>query len=384
MLNAKALINEAESITGLKNFGNPLFLDGFHRLIDSINLEADLNDIGMQAQHHRLIGVLANILRLEADVEKYPEILDEQIKAPIVIVGLPRTGSTMTHRLLAADPNHTAMLWWEGRNPAMLEGEERGNPFERLNLGKAEVEAVVAASPVALTIHPWDYKGADEEILLLEHTFFSTVPESFMRLPSYSAWVTQQDHKHAYKQLKVMLQYLQWQNPGRADKRWVLKSPHHLGFIDKVLTVFPDSKIIQTHRDPHKTVPSFCSMCANLFEPLTNSYDKDSIGAHWANKLANALNHCMEVSQKNQSNFLDLDFLKMIKDPIAEMTSVYEFIDEDFSDQAENAMKAWKEENQHEMGAHQYSLEEFGLEEKYIENNFKHYIQNYIKKEENS
>ena len=381
MLDAVQLLGEAKKITGLNFLGNPLFEEGFNKLVDSINNEADLNEIGIQAQHHRLIGVLSNMLRIEDAVINHPEILNEQIVAPIVIVGLPRTGSTMTHRLLAADPRHTAMLWWEGRYPAMLPNEERGNPSERMALGKAEVDAVVAASPEALTIHPWDYKGADEEILLLEHTFFSTVPESFMRLPSYSSWVEDQDHIHAYNQLKIMLQYLQWQNPGREKKRWVLKSPHHLGFIDKLLMVFPDSKVIQTHRDPQKTVPSFCSMCANLFEPLTNSYDKNNIGSHWANKLSKVLNHCMKVSNANPDNFLNLDFLKMIEDPIAEMSIVYQFIDQDFTDQAENAMTAWKEENQHEMGSHQYSLEEFGLAPTFIETNFNEYINQYIDKE---
>ena len=381
MLDANQLLGEAKKITGLSFLGNPLFEEGFNKLVYSINNEADLNEIGMQAQHHRLIGVLSNMLRMEDAVINHPEILNEQIVAPIVIVGLPRTGSTMTHRLLAADPRHTAMLWWEGRYPAMLPNEERGNPSERMALGKAEVDAVVAASPEALTIHPWDYKGADEEILLLEHTFFSTVPESFMRLPSYSSWVEDQDHTHAYNQLKIMLQYLQWQNPGREKKRWVLKSPHHLGFIDKLLMVFPDSKVIQTHRDPQKTVPSFCSMCANLFEPLTNSYDKNNIGSHWANKLSKVLNHCMEVSNANPDNFLNLDFLKMIEDPIAEMSIVYKFIGQDFTDQAENAMTAWKEENQHEMGSHHYSLEEFGLAPTFIETNFNEYINQYIDKE---
>jgi len=265
MLNELEIINEAKNQTGLENFGNPLFVEGFITLINSINKEADLNEVGVEAQKHRLIGILANILRIESAFIENPEILNEEIKSPVVIVGLPRTGSTMTHRLLASDPNHTAMLWWEGRYPAMLENEQRGNPVDRMEMGKAEVEAVMQASPDALTIHPWDYKGADEEILLLEHTFFSTVPESFMRLPAYSQWVESQDHIHAYVQLKKMLQYLQWQNPGRENKRWVLKSPHHLGFIDKLLNVFPDSKVIQTHRDPYKTVPSFCSMCANLF-----------------------------------------------------------------------------------------------------------------------
>ena len=378
MLDANAILKEAKKITDLDTLGNPLFEEGFNKLVDSINTEADLNDIGIQAQQFRLIGVLSNMLRIEDAIQKNPEILDEKIVAPIVIVGLPRTGSTMTHRLLASDPNHTAMLWWEGRYPAMLSEERRGNPSERMALGKAEVDAVVAASPDALTIHPWDYKGADEEILLLEHTFFSTFPESFMRVPSYSKWVESQDHVHAYRQLKVMLQYLQWQNPGRDQKRWVLKSPNHLGFIDKLLLVFPDSKVIQTHRDPQETVPSFCSMCANLFEPLTNSYDKNKIGEHWATKLSKVLNHCMEVSKANPDNFLNLDFLNMIKDPIAEMNNVYSFINEDFSDQAENAMKAWKEENQHEMGSHRYSLEEFGLESTFIETNFSKYTNQYI------
>ena len=379
MLNPQELINTAKNQTNLENLGNSIFLEGFYSLVNSINNEADLNEIGMQAQQHRIEGILANMLRIEESLKLNPEIVTQKIEAPVVIVGLPRTGSTMTHRLLAADPNHTAMLWWEGRYPAMLNGESRGHPKERMKLGKAEVEAVMQASPEALTIHPWDYKGADEEILLLEHTFFSTVPESFMRLPSYSKWVESQDHTHAYAQLKIMLQYLQWQNPGRESKRWVLKSPHHLGFIDKLLEVFPDAKVIQTHRDPQRTVPSFCSMCANLFEPLANSYNKNEIGKHWANKLAKVLNHCMKVSNANAGNFLNLEFNKMIKDPIAEMSEVYNFIGEDFSDQTENAMKVWKEENKHEMGAHQYSLEEFGLESSFIDVNFKKYINQYIK-----
>ena len=379
MLDTKQIIEAAKNQTNLDYFGNPLFLEGFECLIQSINLEADLNDIGIEAQKGRLIGILANLLRIEDAFIQKPEILFEEINSPVVIVGLPRTGSTMTHRLLASDPRHTAMLWWEGRYPAMLSDEARGHPKTRMEMGKAEVEAVMQASPEALTIHPWDYKGADEEILLLEHTFFSTVPESFMRLPTYSKWVESQDHIHAYSQLKKMLQYLQWQNPGREKKRWVLKSPHHLGFIDKLLEVFPDSKVIQTHRDPIKTVPSFCSMCANLFEPLTNSYDKNEIGHHWAHKLAKVLNHCMEVSNANKGNFLNLEFKKMIVDPILEMNEVYNFIGEDFTDQAENAMLAWKEENQHEMGAHQYSLEEFGLESTFIDNYFSEYIHQYIK-----
>ena len=377
-INANEIIDQAKSETGLSDLGEPLFSEGLNRLIDSINNEANLNEIGIQAQPIRIQGLLSNRLRFEEDLKKFPEILDQEIIAPIVIVGLPRTGSTMTHRLLASDPNHTAMLWWEGRYPALLPGEKRGDIEARMELGKAEVDAVVAASPEALDIHPWDYKGADEEILLLEHNFLSTVPESFMALPSYSKWIEEQDHTLAYEDLKKFIQYLQWQNPGREKKRWVLKSPHHLGFIDKMISVFPDAKIIQTHRDPIKTVPSFCSMCANLFEPLTTNFDKVFIGKHWSNKLTRALNHCMNISEKHPDNFLDLEFLNMIKDPIDEMKKIYEFIGESFGEKTEVAMEAWREENKHEMGAHKYSLEEYDLTESQINNNFAKYQQKYI------
>ena len=377
-INANEILDQAKSETGLSDLGEPLFFEGLNRLIDSINNEANLNEIGIQAQPIRIQGLLTNRLRFEEDLKKFPEILDQEIIAPIVIVGLPRTGSTMTHRLLASDPNHTAMLWWEGRYPALLPGEKRGDIETRMELGKAEVDAVVAASPEALDIHPWDYKGADEEILLLEHNFLSTVPESFMALPSYSEWIEEQDHTLAYEDLKKFIQYLQWQNPGREKKRWVLKSPHHLGFIDKMISVFPDAKIIQTHRDPIKTVPSFCSMCANLFEPLTTNFDKVFIGKHWSKKLTRALNHCMNISEQHPDNFLDLEFLNMIKDPIDEMKKIYEFIGEPFGEKTEVAMEAWREENKHEMGAHKYSLEEYDLTESQINDNFAKYQQKYI------
>ena len=172
MLNSNQILSNAKKITGLSSLGNPLFIEGFETLIKSINEEADLNEIGIQAQQHRLTGLLTNLLLIDEAIKKNNEILKEKIISPVVIVGLPRTGSTMTHRLLAADPNHTAMLWWEGRNPAMLKNEIRGNPEERMALGKAEVDAVVAASPDALKIHPWDYKGADYKVSL-KHILFN-------------------------------------------------------------------------------------------------------------------------------------------------------------------------------------------------------------------
>ena len=379
-LDSNLILQKAIENTDLNDFGDEIFIEGLHKLVSSINNEASLNEVGFQAQEHRILGLLINLLRTVDALKNNPEILEQDIISPIVIVGLPRTGSTMTHRLLASDPNHTAMLWWEGRYPAILPSEVRGNPQERMQLGEAEVAAVVEASPEALKIHPWDFNGADEEILLIEHTFLSTVPESCMHLPSYSTWIEEQDHKVVYEFLKKQIQYLIWQNPGREQKRWVLKSPHHLGFIDKVLDVFPDAKVIQTHRTPVDTVPSFGSMCANLSEQLTTDFNKQRIARHWQDKLCRVLEHCQEISSLHGDSFIHLDFKKMISEPLEEMKKIYTFIHEDFADQTENAMKAWQEENKHEMGSHKYSLEEYGLSKDEIEEKFKMYIDAYIGK----
>ena len=374
---AADLMADAAASVGRDDFGNPQFIRGLEALVESINAEAALTEAGMAGQRQRILGLLTNRLRLQQAFCEYPDIRHERINAPIVIVGLPRTGSTMTHRLLASDPAHTAMLWWEGRFPAILPGERRGEPTLRRELGRAEVEAVVAASPRAMDIHPWDFEGADEEVLLLEHSFHSTVPEAHMQVPSYSRWVEAQDHVPVYRDLLEMLQYLQWQTPGRGAKRWVLKSPHHLGHMDALLAVFPDAKIIQTHRDPMQTVPSFCSMCANLAAPLTRTPDAKAIGAHWAHKLSRNLNACIAASASRPDNFLDLRFPEMVRDPISQMQRVYEFADGRFGDRAEAAMRAHREDDAHQADAHTYSLGDYGLSEQQIDALFGAYIKRY-------
>ncbi len=368
---------EAISMTGLEAFGNAQFIAGLEMLIESMNGEAALTQVGREAQRQRIAGLLANRLRIERALEAHPDIQDERIESPLIIVGLPRTGSTLTHRLLASDANHTAMRWWEGRHPAMLPGERRGHPTKRRELGRAEVEAVVAASPEAMNIHPWDFEGADEEILLVEHSFHSSVPESFMYLPRYSAWIEAQDHVPVYRDLLACLKYLQWQDPTRKDKRWVLKSPHHLGYLDAMLEVFPDAKIIQTHRDPLQTVPSFCSMCASLSAPLTLKPDMQAIGAHWAIKLARNLERSTAVAARYPERFIDLYFRDMVKDPIGEMTRLYAFIGKPFSDQARADMAAHRDTDEHQANAHRYSLSDYGLSESQIDGLFGAYRARY-------
>lgn len=371
---ASELMTEAQSATGLEEFGEPQFIASLEMLTQSINREAALTQAGLEAQRQRIVGLLVNRLRIEEALQAHPDIRCERIESPLVIVGLPRTGSTLTHRLLASDTHHTAMRWWEGRHPAMLPGEQRGHPERRRELGRAEVEAVVAASPQAMNIHPWDFEGADEEILLVEHSFHSSVPESFMHLPSYSAWVEAQDHVPVYRDLLACLQYLQWQDQTREGKRWVLKSPHHLGYLEAMLAVFPDARIIQTHRDPLETVPSFCSMCVSLSAPLTREPDAKTIGAHWAAKLARNLSRSMAVAARYPDRFIDLYFRDMVEDPLGEMQRLYAQLGKTFGDQARADMQTYRQADDHQANVHRYDLADYGLNEGQIDELFAGYI----------
>ena len=380
IIDFKSLKRHTTEITGLEDFGNPAHLIGLEMLCNSLKEEAQLNDIGKMAQHSRITGILTNRLRFEKELKNYPEIKDESILGPIVIVGLPRTGSTMMHRLLSSDSRNTSMVWWEGRNPSRFPSEEKGKPLERIKAGKNEVEELLQASPDLMSIHPMDAMAPDEEILLLEHTFYSTVPESFMYVPSYSKWIEQQNHTTAYEYLKLLLKYLQWQSPYRSKKTWVLKTPHHMGYVDIILKVFPNAKIIQTHRNPIDTIPSYCSMVTTLAEPLSNQLDPKLIGQYWEKKLSRVMLHCMNIATENPSNFLDINYLDLIEDPLQQIKKVYKFLNIELNEKAVSEMENWIQENQqHKHGHHEYSSSNYGLDDHIIKKDFSEYINRYIK-----
>ena len=164
LLSSESLQKKATKESNLQDFGDPLHMQGLDKLCFSLENEAHLNDIGRLAQKNRILRILINRLRINEDLIKNPKIREEIIKDPIFIVGLPRTGSTMLHRLLSSDINHTSMIWWEGRNPARFAGEKRGDARERIKAGKAEVESLIKASPDLVKIHPMDAMAPDEEI----------------------------------------------------------------------------------------------------------------------------------------------------------------------------------------------------------------------------
>ncbi len=378
-----AVLAEAREKTGLHDFGDDGFRVPLRVLLDSLDREANLHEIGRATQRARIVDSLATRLAAEQYFRDQPEILEEAIEAPFFIVGLPRTGTTMLHRLIAADPGLQAVLWWECRHPAPWPGSDwRGGKDPRIADAHEQVRLILEARPELASIHPWEPEGPDEEILLLEHSFLSHVPESGANLPSYRAWLTDQDLTPAYAYLKKLLQFLQWQKrvSGRAGERWVLKAPFHLGYLDVLFRVFPDARVVQTHRDPLETIPSIASMYAALWRLSTDSVDEHEIGRQCLERYAGSLARCLESRARLPADrFLDVGYRDVVADQLAEVRRIYTFLGRVPSSEAVLAMRRHRGLHAREKrAAHAYSLERFGYTRERVARAFATYRERFV------
>lgn len=381
-LDAAAIIRDARERAGLEDFGDESFMVAMEKLLWSLEHEARLTPLGRTVQRQRIVDILVNRLRVQDHLTRYPEILQEKIVEPLVIVGLPRTGTTMLHRTIAADPRMFAPAWYEVRNPAPYPGWDYHSKDPRITEAEQQVAAMLEGSPELAAIHPMDAEGPDEDIMLLEHSFYSTVPESAVNVPSYGRWLEEQDQTVAYEYLKVLLQFLQWQKKraGQHGERWVLKAPHHLHFMDLVFKVFPDARVVQTHRDPLQTIPSLASMIHACWVLASDDVDPQEVGRQWARLFANGMRHTMQVrEQLGDERFLDLWFRDTVSQPLQEIEKVYAFIGMELTPEARAAMETWQEYNRRDARpAHEYTLSEYGYTEAGLKQQFAEYRERYI------
>jgi hypothetical protein len=381
-LDPDSILAEARDKTGLADFGDESYHEALVRMLRSLDQEARLNAAGRAMQRQRTVDILINRARTEEFFRRHPEIADEQIGAPVVICGLPRTGTTLLHRVIANDPGFDAVLWYECRFPAPLPGWRPDAADARIAIAEQEVAATLAAMPELAAIHPFDARGPDEEIMLLEQSFFSRTPESYANLPSFAEWLDRQDQLPGYVYLHRLLQFLQWQHrrQGRARPRWVLKAPHHLSFMPLLFRMFPDATVIQTHRDPLQSIPSICSMCFWLWKLGSDDPDPKVTGRHWNAKWADALQRCLDYRDAgHEDRFIDIWYLDSLRDPIGVVRRIYGAIGRELTPIAEDKMRRWTGDNAREKRApHEYTLEQFGLSEASIARDYRAYRERYI------
>lgn len=363
-----------ERAPGLVNFGDDNYQQALEALTQALNTEAKLSAAGIAMMRERLVGQLVNRLIMEDYFKRFPEIAQVGIEDPLVIVGLPRTGTTMLQRTLAVDPRFYSAAWWETRYPAPLTGEGPQDCANRIAMAKAEVAQMIEAIPQILSIHPMSATLCDEEFMLMEHSFLCAM-DAYADVPSYTAWLDQQDQRPVYTQLKKMLQFLQWQKHQRGEaqgQRWLLKAPQHLHTLEILLSVFPQAQVILTHREPAQTIPSMASMAHTLWQIYSDQPDPRSAGQQWNSRMARGIHHTMQVREQQDSRrFLDIHFSDTVAKPMEVLEEVYQFAKLPFTEKARADAQQWLSSNGREKRAgHDYSLETFGLSEQQMQSDY--------------
>lgn len=378
LLQVQELLQAArERAPGLENFGDDNYQQALEVLTQALNTEAKLSPAGIAMMRERLVGQLVNRLIMEDYFQRFPEIVQIEIEDPLVIVGLPRTGTTMLQRTLAVDPRFYSAAWWETRYPAPLVGEGPQDCANRIAMAKAEVVQTIEAIPQILSIHPMSATLCDEEFMLMEHSFLCAM-DAYADVPSYTDWLDQQDQRPVYMQLKKMLQFLQWQKHHRGEaqgQRWLLKAPQHLHTLEILLSVFPQAQVILTHREPAQTIPSMASMAHTLWQIYSDQPDPRSAGRQWNSRMARGIHHTMQVrDQEDAKRFLDIHFADTVAQPMEVLEKVYQFAGLSFTDKARADAMQWLNSNGREKRAgHDYSLETFGLSDQQMQADYAQY-----------
>lgn len=333
-LHPEALLTAAIERTGLDDFGDPAFRERLEVLCTALRDEAGLSDTGLGIAFEQLVGNLVNRLRLEALIADHPEIEDIAIERPIVICGLPRTGTTHLHNLLAADPALRYLPYWESLEPVPGPGEDTPEP-RRQRCG-AGLEMVNTSMPEFRRMHDMTVEHAHEEIQLLANDISGMLFETTYYVPSFAAHYKAHDQSASYAYLKRSLQAMQWL---RGGTRWVLKSPQHLEQFPTLAATFPDATFVVTHRDPVDVTLSMMTMICYAMRMAVTQPDVAKVTEHWLKRIDDLLAGCIrdrEVLPAGQS--IDVRFDDFMADERGTLAGIYRLADQPFGDDVRAAM----------------------------------------------
>lgn len=385
-LDETSLLEEARERTGLSDFGEGSFREPLAKLLEAIEREARLTPAGRAGQRTRIVGLLSARLQRQAWFARHPEIEAERVEVRIVVVGFPRTGTTLLHRILAQDLRSSWIAWWECRHPAPLPGwqveQARSEPDPRIARAEAEVAAMIAGNPALAAVHPLDALAPDEDVMLLEHAFQSSPPAGLMNVPGYLRWHLAQDGRAAYDDHERFLRFLQWQKRARGEPvgPFVLKAPHHMVHLDQLLVRYPGATIVQTHRDPLETLPSLASMALEL-RRLTSDTVHPSECADYALTTARCrLQRTESVRQATGGQrFVDVWFGDIVTDALAVVERIYAQIGLDLPASVRDRMARYVASHGRDTRpAHGYTLAQFGLDAEAIRREFSAYRETYV------
>ena len=372
----QALIDQAIAETQLDDFGPDGWQEGLEVALKGLREDHPLSPTGKLASHGGCLSFLKNRLHVEALIRREPSILDVALAPPVVIAGLPRSGTTHLHNLLGAAPVFRSLPWWEALVPVLPESEKPapGEPDPRLAQAAEGLAQRDAVLPHFNAMHEMTVDHTHEEIHLLGLDFGTMFFENMGigALPTYRDYYLQEDQTPHYRYLRRLLQVLTWL---RGGSRWVLKSPQHLEQFGPLMQVFPDATFAVTHRDPVSTIASFSTMITYSSRMSTASPDPAYMGRYWAERIETMLRTTTaERDQLPDGQAIDVLFHAYMGEEVGTVRSIYELAGIEFAEDSQRAIEAYQASHPRgRYGRVRYDLADFGLDASELRERFRFY-----------
>ena len=374
-MDTAGLIEQASDQAGLDNWGDESFRDGLERLVGALDAEAGLSELGVLALEQQVLANLTNRLRVTAWVRSHPVVLAERVERPIIVLGMPRTGTTLLHELFHRDPANRSLMRWEALDCVPPPDAASFENDPRIAASRAAADAMDALNPDFGAMHYEAPDGPTECVAVLSQEFRSLLWSVVANVPSYTRWMIDADPRPAYAYHHLVLQMLQSRAPGR----WALKTPHHALFLDAVLAEYPDARLVMTHRDPVTVVTSLCSLARTLGGTFSADDHTADLASTWTDVASAITERVLAFRDRHgDERVADVRYDELVANPIRVVGRVLGHFGETLSPAAEAAMRGYLAEDPHRgFTPHRYTAADVGLEPRAVAERFGPYAERF-------
>jgi len=366
----------ARAATGLDDFGSSYYREGLDRTVDALNTQADLNDLGQVIQHATISNALIQRLKIIDAYKAHPEIADEVIDGPIVILGLPRTGTTALGQLISADPQFRFLRTWESQAPTPPPETATQHTDPRIAQAAEGIAMIEQMFPDFQTQINSEPEAATECQDLMGMSFRTFHFDGVVRVPGYVEWLLGCDMRETYAFHQDVLKLLQWHCK---PSLWNLRTPVHMFALDAFVEVYPSAKFLWSHRDPAKVLGSVCSLIAYVRSWSSDRKDLTELGAEQLTWWAEGIQRAMDFRRKfGDDRFVDVSFADLQTDPVNTVARSYAQLGLTFSDAARASVQDWADGHKPgHRGTHTYDLADYGLTPEQVREAFSDYLATY-------
>ena len=369
------IVAAAREQTGLSDFHTETFREGLDLLTANARQRDDISEAGRATLRFIWTRNLANRLKIDDYHRRHPELADSAVERPLFQLGMPRTGTTLVSNLLAADPEHRSMLSWESNDPVPPATRETLKTDPRCIAAKKLDEEFLRSNPEMAKRHFEPADAPTECTFIHGHEFKSCMLEAMQPAPEYSRWLRDEaDLTLAYAYEKRYMQVLQHKTGGT----WSVKMPSHALFLDSLVKIFPDARLVWIHRDPYKATGSLLSLIHSTHTSITTQASRDYVRETYVPQMFNHIRRARDFDRRNPGRIVHVSYARLMRDPIAEMRRLYAALGTTLSEDALAGMQAYVDANpQNKHGAHSYGLDEFGVTPAMLDEGFADYVREY-------